>query len=100
MRHCLLLCIFTAAALAADPSPGGKITGRVVEHASGRPVEYAAVVLKNSAGQPVQRAATDAKGEFAIEKVPPGDYRIAYGLIGTDAQDSPAISLDAQHRDA
>ena len=95
----LLTCsLFAGLASAAENSATGKISGRVID-ASKRPIEYAAIVLKDAAGQPVQRAATDAKGEFAIERVSAGDYRVAYSLVGGEPQDSGAIRIDAQHAD-
>ncbi len=87
------------AAAVAFGAEAGKVTGRVVDHASSRPVEYAAIVLKDAADQPVQRAATDAKGGFALEKVPAGEYRLAYSLVGGEPQNSAPFRVDAEHRD-
>lgn len=85
--------------LRAENSDAGRIIGRVVDPATSRPIEYAAIVLKNAAGEPVHRAATDAKGGFALENVPAGEYRVAYSLVGGDPQQSAAFRIDAQHRE-
>lgn len=76
----------------------GSVAGTVTDQASGRPIEFAVIVLKDASGKSVQRAATDARGGFVIEAIPFGEYRIDYGLVGGDSQHEDGVSVDAQHR--
>jgi len=48
--------------------------------------------------RPVRSAATDAKGAFALESVPFGEYRAVYGVLGTDGTETALITIDAAHR--
>lgn len=93
----LLLLVSAVHGVAAETPPHGTVAGRIVEHGSSRPVEYAAVVLKDANGKVIQRAATNAKGEFVLESVPTGDYQLAYSLVGGEPQEPVGIHLDAQH---
>jgi hypothetical protein len=101
LRHLtsLLPLLAIARALAADPSPGGSITGAVVDRDSSRPVEYATVTLKAKGGSgKTYSTATDAKGAFSFEGVPFGEYDASYGVVGAEPVAARTLALDAQHR--
>lgn len=93
----LLALSFTVIARAQTPATGS-VAGTITDQATSRPVEFAAIVLKDATGKAVQRAATDAKGTFIIEAIPFGEYRVDYGLMGGEAQHTDAVQLDSQHR--
>ncbi len=60
-----------AFAPAAASAAGTRVTGQVLDADTQRPVAGAEVELQNSGGGPGYfRARTDAKGEFALERVP------------------------------
>jgi outer membrane receptor protein involved in Fe transport len=85
-------------ALMAQKTGEGSATGTIADSATGRPVEYVAVTVKNkSDGQAVRSGATDAKGAFDLEKIPFGRYDLSYGLVGSDTPDTAEFTLDAQH---
>lgn len=92
----VLLVAFSLNPLRAQSANRGAIHGRVVDQATERPLEYAAILLKDAEGRAVQRAATDAKGAFTFEKIPSGDYRVSYGPVGADALESAPIHVDGQ----
>jgi TonB family protein len=63
----------------SDPSGPGTVEGTVsgvVEDPSGRRLAHAVVSLIGKAGGSDRTAATDEKGEFLIEHVTPGSYRL------------------------
>jgi beta-lactamase regulating signal transducer with metallopeptidase domain/5-hydroxyisourate hydrolase-like protein (transthyretin family) len=64
----------------APPAAVGKVTGRVVQAADGRPVAGADVRLirrgSYSGPPPTRRATTNAQGEFTFDAVAPGEYRV------------------------
>jgi len=87
-----LSCLF------AQKVAEGSVTGIVVDKASGQPVELVAVILKKKAdGKVAQSTATDNRGAFALEKIPPGEYLIEYNYIGLESQETPAFTVDAKH---
>ncbi len=94
-RHLVFLFVL-AVGLRAAPA-GGTVSGTVVD-ASAKPVEYVAIAVKTAAaGQPVASATTDAKGVFSLEKLPPGEYRLSYGVVGGDADVTAPFTIDAAH---
>ena len=61
----------------------GKITGKVTDATTKQPVDYATVsVFKQGSASPFNGISTDAKGAFAINNVPAGDYRVTVDFLG------------------
>ncbi|MCF7885373.1 MAG: TonB-dependent receptor [Candidatus Marinimicrobia bacterium] len=56
----------------------GKIRGKVIEDATGEPLQGVNVVVRKAS----LGAATDASGNFVIVNVPPGKYSIVFSMIG------------------
>ncbi|MSU23890.1 MAG: TonB-dependent receptor [Opitutus sp.] len=93
------LGLFVVVCRAAQKSEEGIVTGVVFGPAGEQPVEYATVALKKkTSGETVRTAATDRRGAFALESVPFGDYKVVYGLVGGDSQETPPFAVNAQHR--
>lgn len=68
-----------------DKSPRGnaKISGIVLDSASGNPVEYASVALiSTTANKPIDGAICDDKGRFTINKVITGNFRLLVSFVG------------------
>jgi large repetitive protein len=84
---------------------GGRITGRIRDATSGQPIENAVIsVGRTEAGQAMLRATTGPSGEFVIDSVPEGSYRLrveraGYGhatrdlLMRDDQDESVELSL-------
>lgn len=65
------------------PKGNSKISGSVLDSVTVKPVDFATIALYSLAtNKPVDGAAADEKGAFAIEKVAPGDYKIIVSFIG------------------
>ncbi|UFH55746.1 TonB-dependent receptor domain-containing protein [Spirosoma sp. KNUC1025] len=81
--------------LAEDtPKGNGKITGLLVDSLSGKPVEFATVALINTkTNKPIDGTTSDAKGNFSMTKLAPGDYRLQYSFIGYKNLDSKAFTI-------
>ena len=80
----------------ADDAPkgNGKITGLLVDSLSGKPVEFATIALINTkTNKPIDGTTSDAKGNFAMTKLAPGDYRLQYSFIGYKNQDSKPFTI-------
>jgi ferric enterobactin receptor len=67
----------------AQNNPKGKITGRVIDAADKSPVNYATVsIYKQGSASPFNGASTDEKGNFIIDHLPAGDYKLSVDFIG------------------
>ncbi|QJW88955.1 TonB-dependent receptor [Spirosoma taeanense] len=76
------------------PKGNGKITGILVDSVSGKPVEFATVALiSTKTNKPIDGTTSDAKGNFSMTKLAPGDYRLQYSFIGYKNQDSRAFTI-------
>ncbi|WP_420146885.1 TonB-dependent receptor domain-containing protein [Spirosoma sp.] len=76
------------------PKGNGKITGLLIDSLSGKPVEFATIALINTAtNKPIDGTTSDAKGNFTLSKLAPGDYRLQYSFIGYKNQDSKPFTI-------
>jgi len=72
------------------------ISGFIIEESSGKPLEFAQVILKKAKDSIfVQGAVTDNKGKFLFEKVPAGEYRISYSFIGFENRKTEPFTLNS-----
>jgi carboxypeptidase family protein len=69
------------------------VQGRVLQLPAGMPVAGALVVLVDSAGRDVARAATSASGGYTLAAGSSGSYRIVVRQIGWQAWTSPTFEL-------
>ena len=76
------------------PKGNGKIVGILVDSISGKPVEFATVALMNvKTNKPIDGTTSDAKGQFSMNKLAPGDYRLQYSFIGYKNVDSQPFTI-------
>lgn len=59
-----------------------RISGIVNDSTSGKPVEFATVALIDASGKTIDGAICDDKGEFIINKVEDGNYKLNITFIG------------------
>jgi hypothetical protein len=90
-RIILLLIIFCAAFTAKAQLPGGgggpsilgKISGSVIDSLTKKPVEYATISLFKSGGTvPTNGVLTDEKGNFKLDNIKSGNYKITISFLG------------------
>src|ERR1700710_2852021 len=113
MKRILLLLIIFCSVLSARAQLGvgggssivGKISGTLVDSISKQPLNYASVSVFRSTGKtPINGVLTDEKGNFKIEGLHPGAYklRIAYigypdkfvdGIITTDSKPDKNVGI-------
>ncbi len=75
----LLAGLFAATPTSAAPQKSyGKISGKLIDAATGDPLIGANVIIE---GLPLG-GASDQEGVFLIDKVPPGEYTLAAAMIG------------------
>ncbi|MGE5400477.1 MAG: TonB-dependent receptor domain-containing protein [Ignavibacteriales bacterium] len=79
---------------------GGSITGKVLDSQTGKPVEYASVVLfKTTGGKQINGSITDPDGNFEIKDVVPGKYNIAVSFIGYEKKKLKEVELSSSRLD-
>ncbi|MFD2933147.1 outer membrane beta-barrel protein [Spirosoma flavum] len=77
------------------PKGNGKVTGLLVDSTSGKPVEFATIALMNvKTNKPIDGTTSDAKGNFSLAKLAPGEYRLQYSFIGYKNKDSKAFIIE------
>ena len=86
---------------AAPPEPSTRsqtaqvrIVGVIWAPASKLPIEFVAVNLRRRDGSVARSTITDASGHFAVEKVPVGQYVVAYGRVGAEFRNTALFPVD------
>ena len=81
------LLLLSLPLLATNDKGNVKITGTVMDSVTQKPVEFANVALmKADSNTPIDGALCNDKGEFTINKVAPGDYKVVISFIGFDSK--------------
>jgi hypothetical protein len=78
---------------AASAQSNGTIVGVVSDAATGKPVAGALVIATSKALQGEQTAVSDARGQFNITALPPGDYKLSAQLQGFKPAERADIRL-------
>ncbi len=87
----LLICFtFSIPFLAAQPAR--KIKGTIIDKSSRQPIEYVNVLI---IGLGIGNV-TDEKGEFTIDQVPPGIYKLQASAIGYKSEVTPEYILSTK----
>src|ERR1700734_1116513 len=79
---CMLLSLgYAFAPIAIAQTPGGSIAGKVSEWHRG-PLAGARITVTNVQTHSATSVATDVSGEFTVENLPAGDYRVTIAAGG------------------
>jgi len=79
---CSFLFSILSFAASAQSRINSKITGKVIDASTQKPVEYATVSVIDTKSKTINGAVTDAKGLFEIVNVAAGIYKITIDFIG------------------
>jgi len=61
----------------------GKVTGLVTDSVTKQPVDYATIsIFKQGSTSPFNGASADPKGNFTVNGIPPGDYKLTVDFLG------------------
>jgi outer membrane receptor protein involved in Fe transport len=107
MKRILLLIIVICAAITAKaqlPVGGGgivgKISGTVIDSLTKKPVDYATIsIYKSGAQSPINGVLTDEKGNFQINNLRAGKYKITVSFIGYPTKTYDPIETTASKPD-
>nr|WP_067061534.1 TonB-dependent receptor [Mucilaginibacter sp. L294] len=107
MKRIFLLIIVICAAITAKAQlPGGgggivgKISGTVIDSLTKKPVDYATIsIFKSGAKAPINGVLTDEKGNFQINNLRAGKYKITVSFIGYPTKTYDPVETTASKPD-
>lgn len=107
MKRILLLIIVICTAITAKaqlPVGGGgivgKISGTVIDSLTKKPVDYATIsIFKSGAQTPINGVLTDEKGNFQINNLRAGKYKITVSFIGYPTKTYDPVETTASKPD-
>jgi outer membrane receptor protein involved in Fe transport len=76
----------------------GKISGTIIDSVTKKPMDYVPISLYRSTGKsPITGVVTDEKGNFHLDGVKPGSYKISIDFMGYASKVvNPVITTDAK----
>ena len=76
---------------------GGKVTGSIIDKASGMPMEFADVALYRDMDSVfVAGCVTDVKGRFSFTSISAGRYYVEYSFIGYETSKSSVFMVTSR----
>lgn len=82
----LFFACFCFRATAQQTTAAGNISGKIVDSVSRAPIDYATINVYPEGNNPdIKVVSSDAKGNFVIDNLPYGEYRVVIGFIGYHA---------------
>ncbi|RAJ95874.1 outer membrane receptor protein involved in Fe transport [Larkinella arboricola] len=92
----LAFLLFSLPLTAASP-PVGTVSG-LVKDSAGKPLELVTLLLVKAGDSTlVKGAVSDAQGQYTVESVPSGEYRVAASMMGHQKVYSEPFTIDSQH---
>ncbi|TGD81438.1 TonB-dependent receptor domain-containing protein [Hymenobacter wooponensis] len=74
----------------------GRLTGRVLDAATQKPIEYATVALLSATGTaPLTGATCDEQGRFELKELPAGSFRLQISFVGYTTRVEPVSVTEA-----
>ncbi len=110
MKRILLLLLVICASISAKAQFGvggsggsniiGKISGTVIDSLTKKPVDYATIsIFKSGAKTPINGVLTDAKGNFKLDNIRAGKYKITVSFIGYPTKTFDPVETTASKPD-
>ncbi|WP_374951263.1 TonB-dependent receptor domain-containing protein [Mucilaginibacter sp.] len=107
MKRLLLIMIIFCTAVSARAQFGGggssikgRISGTVIDSLSKKPVDYATISLfRSGAKTPITGVLTDEKGNFKLDNVGAGNYKITISFIGYPTKTVDPVTTTASKPD-
>jgi outer membrane receptor protein involved in Fe transport len=98
----IFICSFVTAraqlGLGGGSTTVGKISGTLIDSVTKQPMDYASVGLYRSGGKsPITGVVSDEKGNFRLDGIKPGSYKLAITFIGYPTKIiDPVITTDSK----
>lgn len=74
----------------------GKISGRVVDSNTGKTIDHASIGLLNQDNKEINGTTSNEKGEFSIDHIASGTYKVAVFYAGYKNKTTADIQLGEQ----
>ena len=89
--------ILNVLTLSAQKQVSGSVSGIIIEKSTGKPLEFATVVIQSNSDSTLsQGTVTGKKGEFTIDKLAFGEYKLIYSFIGFEKIETSVFSINAR----
>ena len=94
-----LFCILSLSVAAQQPANTGfKIKGKLIDSVSRQPVEYATIsIFPAGSKKPINGTVSDSKGNFIVDNVASGSYKLVAEFIGYKAYTLNNITVSKDH---
>src|ERR1700754_611516 len=109
MKHFYIFIAFFCLAFSAKaqfgvggggPSTTGRISGTVIDSITKKPMDYTTVGLYRSGGKsPITGVVTDEKGNFKLDNIKPGTYKLVISFIGYPSKTVQPVTTTASKPD-
>jgi outer membrane receptor protein involved in Fe transport len=84
----------------SGPTTTGRISGTVVDSITKKPMDYTTVGLYRSGGKsPITGVVTDEKGNFKLDNIKPGSYKLVISFIGYPSKTIDPVTTTASKPD-
>jgi len=93
----IVVCCFCLQFVYGTEMQGSKVTGRIIDKASGMPMEFADVALYRDMDSVfVAGCVTDVKGRFSFTSISAGRYYVEYSFIGYETSKSSVFMVTSR----
>ncbi|MFY0686401.1 MAG: TonB-dependent receptor [Cyclobacteriaceae bacterium] len=69
----------------------GKLSGTLIDEATGEPIPFATIALVDEAGQTKDGTIADENGQFSLKSIPSGTYTANISFIGYESMDKSGL---------
>ncbi|MBB6111686.1 Outer membrane receptor proteins, mostly Fe transport [Mucilaginibacter lappiensis] len=84
----------------SGPTTTGRISGTVIDSVTKKPMDYTTVGLYRSGGKsPITGVVTDEKGNFKLDNIKPGSYKLVISFIGYPSKTIDPVTTTASKPD-
>lgn len=84
----------------SGPTTTGRISGTVIDSITKKPMDYTTVGLYRSGGKsPITGVVTDEKGNFKLDNIKPGSYKLVISFIGYPSKTIDPVTTTASKPD-
>lgn len=96
MKKILLFALLAVWGLQVNAQTKGTVTGSVVDSATNMPVDYATIALfAEGKDVSVNGSLADDQGNFSVNEVPAGTYRVVVNFLGYIEKTIPSVEVKA-----
>ena len=96
MKNIFLILFLLPSFLASAQTPPGRISGRLTDSTTTKPVPFATVAIQTLDNKLINGVTTDEKGAFMLDKIALGTYKVVISFVGYRTKTLDKIALTAE----